>query len=245
MKKAIIVLLCCAMFLGTVSCNKSNDICLENGENSFSNTSSNATENKATSDEVNNKSLSSSQNQENDNKDELKALKKFKYQLNDLMIGNTPETLYWPDLGSDSSLSFAIVDMDGDNFSEVIVEHFGEHAVFHYVSEDEQIHAIDFYFRDLYNVMKDGTFAWNRTSNAGHEYGAGKLIFYGTYFTRIELYTIRNDGTEDEEYFIFGQRANKKALDAFDAQLSHERADFYDLTKENIEKYITVENFIR
>lgn len=246
MKKALLILLCFAMLIGVVSCNRENDIDLKNGENIISDTSLNTTENKLISDESQTQSNEQDNDNDNDNDNEeiLKVVEKYKEVLIDFMNGIVPETVYWPDLSINSSLSFAIVDMNGDGLSEVVVEYFGENAVLHYVSEYELIRAITYDYKNFYNIRKDGTFAWNRTSNFGHEYGAGKLIFYSTYVTSIELYTIRNDGTENTEFFIFDRPVTIDELDAFHAQLSQEPLEYYDLTKENVEKYITVENFI-
>ena len=41
---------------------------------------------------------------------------------------------------------------------------------------------------------------------------------------------------------IVGDKITKEELDVFAAQFSNERAEYYDLTEENIEKYITLEN---
>lgn len=244
MKKAILILLCCVLLGGVASCNQSNEIDSNGGEQIIPTTNSNATETEAMNDEGKRESLSHLQEQENSNKEKSKVVEQYKATLNNFMNGIIHEMVYWPNLSSNSLLSFAIVDMNGDDFPEVIVENSDEYAVLYYVDGEENIYACDFGFRSMYHLMKDGTFSWNNTSSSGHEYGVRKLMMYGGYCRIIDLWTIRNDGTDDAEYFIFGQYTTAEELDAFCAQLSDVRADFYELNSENIEKYITDDSFI-
>ena len=180
-----------------------------------------------------------------DEKSQMIAVEMYKETLYDFMNGLNPfETVDWV-LNGNPSFSFAIVDMNGDGFPEVIVYNldnlgnFGEHLVLHYVSGEPYLVTAQFGFRGMYNIMKDGTFAWNRRS--GLEYGTGKLE--GNSLDYIELYWIRNDGTDEVEFFIGDQKVTLEELNAFSSQFSNERAEFYELTEENIEKYVTLEIF--
>ena len=193
------------------------------------------------------KSPMESENEMNDsdNTEESIAVEMYKETLYDFMNGLTPfETVDWI-LNRNPDLSFAIVDMNGDGFSEVVVynldnlNNFGEHLILRYVSGEPYLRTAQFGFRAMYNIMKDGTFAWNRS--AGLEYGAGKLE--GSSLDYIELYWIRNDGTDEVEFFIGDQKVTLEELNAFSSQFSNERAEFYELTEENIEKYVTSEIF--
>ena len=92
-------------------------------------------------------------------------------------------------------------------------------------------------------IKKDGTFSWNSTSNVGHEYGVSRLVTYGYYTRTVELWKIRNDGTDHTEFFVLDQLVSFEEFSEFQALLSDESVEFYDLTEENIEKYITVEAF--
>ena len=168
----------------------------------------------------------------------------YKETLYDFMNGINPfETVDWI-LNVNPSLSFAIVDMCGDDSPELIIynlDNYGEHLVLHYVSEKSYFITPQFGFRGMYNIMKDGTFAWNRS--AGTEYGAAKLKFDGSSVDYIELYMIRNDGTDEVEFFIGNLEVTEEEFDVFYSLFSNERAEFYELTEENIEKYVTLETF--
>ena len=193
------------------------------------------------------KSPMESENGMNDSDDTEQSIvvKMYKETLYDFMNGINPfETVDWV-LNTNPSLSFAIVDMGGDDFPELIVynlDNYGEHLVLHYVSEKSYFITPQFGFRGMYNIMKDGTFSWNQ--RAGTEYGAAKLKFDGSSVDYIELYMIRNDGTDEVEFFIGDQKVTLEELNAFSSQFSNERAEFYELTEENIEKYVTLEIFI-
>ncbi len=91
----------------------------------------------------------------------------------------------------------------------------------------------------MYNIRKNGTFSWNRS--AGLEYGASKLE--GSSLDYVELYWVRSDGTDAVEFFIGDQKVTSEEFNAFSSQFSNERAEFYELTEENIEKYVTSEIF--
>ena len=179
-----------------------------------------------------------------DDKSQMIAVEMYKEVLYDFMNGINPfETVDWV-LNTNPSLSFAIVDMGGNDFPELIVynlDNYGEHLVLHYVSEKSYLITSQFGFRGMYNIMKDGTFAWNQS--AGTEYGAAKLKFDGSSVDYIELYMIRNDGTDEVEFFIGDQKVTLEELYAFSSQFSNERAEFYELTEENIEKHVALENF--
>ncbi len=190
--------------------------------------------------------IDTSESDDSNDTKESKALKKYKEALYDLINRMVPtETIGWY-LGGDQYLeylSFAIVDMNEDGFSELIVRNIDsldeEHAVLHYVSGYEHLVSSSFGFRSMYYLMKDGTFSWTRS--AGYEYGISKLKIDGFLREVIELYTIKNDGTDDVEFFIYDQKVTEEEFDAFAAQFSNERAEFYKLTEENIEKYVTME----
>lgn len=179
---------------------------------------------------------------DSDNTEESIAVEMYKETLYDFMNGLNPfETVDWV-LNRNPSLSFAMIDMDGDGLPEVIVynlDNFGEHVVLNYVSGETYLDTAQFGFRAMYNIMKNGTFAWNRMG--GLEYGARKLE--GNSLDYIELYRIRNDGTDEVEFFIGNQKVTLEELNAFSSQFSNERAEFHELTEENIEKYVTLEIF--
>ena len=257
MKKRLLALILSALLLinavacNTVSAPEKGDGTIEDTQTETESerdpTESNTEE--ETDDNQTNVTTSESDTSESDDSNdtkESKALKKYKDALYDLINRMVPtETIGW-DLGGDQYLeylSFAIVDMNEDGFSELIVRNRDsldeEHAVLHYVTGYEHLVSSSFGFRSMYYLMKDGTFSWTRS--AGHEYGISKLKIDGFLREVIDLYTIKNDGTDDVEFFIYEQKVTKEELDVFAAQFSNERAEFYDLTEENIEKYIILE----
>ena len=247
MQKIIIALLCCAMLILTVSCNKEDNIDLNNTPPQKNTTNSVINEQYNNANTEKNPMESEIWINNSDDTDESIAMKMYKKTLYDFMNGITPfETVDWI-LNRNPELSFTIVDMNRDGFLEVIVynldslDNFGEHLVLHYISGELYLTAAQFGSKGMYNINKDGTFAWNQS--AGTEYGAAKLKFDGRSVDYIVLYTIRNDGTDEAEFFIGDQKVTLEELDAFSSQFSNERAEFYKLTEENIEKYITLEIF--
>ena len=89
----------------------------------------------------------------------------------------------------------------------------------------------------MYGIRKDGSFYWTRS--VGHERGVAKYEkdLY------VELCRVWDNGIDDAQFFIGDQNVPKEKYITFSAQLCNEPADFYDLTEENTEKYVTLEIF--
>lgn len=136
-----------------------------------------------------------------------------------------------------SLISFTILDMDGDNFPELVVKYLGEHAVLSYVSGQRDLYGGNLGLREMFGLHKDGSFCWTR--RAGQEYGMAKYEKDRI----VEIYRVFEDDNNDAEYFIGDQKVTEEELDTFIAQLCDELADFCALTEENIEKYVTLEIF--
>lgn len=141
--------------------------------------------------------------------------------------------------------TFSVLDMNGDGLSEIIVERFGEHCIIYYNNTTNSLKALHFGFGEMYYINEDGTFSWNDMSNVGHEYGLARLddeIWPTT--SKIYLWTIRNDGTDYAEFFVNDIAVTKSELQEYDSQFEHKRIEFYDLTSENLSKYITFETIV-
>ena len=176
-----------------------------------------------------------------DEKSQIMAVEMYKDALNGFMSGYTPnEFIDWRLSEDDQyleNLSFAILDMNGDDFPELVVNYLGEHAVLSYVTGQTYLYGGNHGIRAMFNIQKDGSFYW--TQSAGHEYGAAK--YENNLY--VEIYRILDNGIDDAEFFVGDKKVTKEELDTFIAQLCHEPADFYDITRENIERYITLEIF--
>ncbi len=155
--------------------------------------------------------------------------------------------LYWDDYtcynthdaDNPSCYRFSVLDMNSDGLSEIIVEYNGEHCIIYYSAEKNRLAAVHFGFRGMYNINMDGTFSWNDTSNLGHKYGLSRL---DKNMNVINLVTIINDGTDFAEYFIGDDSVTRDELAQYTSQFSYNRIEFYDVTSENLSKYITFES---
>ena len=105
--------------------------------------------------------------------------------------------------------------------------------------------AYDYYFRNMYNITKDGTFGWN--SNAGKLYGSTRIKIdptrrFGYAFVQLTEVT-RPDGIES--YYIYDGddkvQVSLEEFSAYHAQFCQERIEFHRFTEENIEKYVVVD----
>lgn len=174
-----------------------------------------------------------------DDNSRIIAVEMYKEALYGLMSRHIPNELIDWELSKDDQylerLSFSILDMNGDDFPELVVNYLGEHAVLSYVTGQKSLYGGDHGIRAMFSIQKDGSFYWTRS--AGHEHGAAKYendIY-------VELYRVFDNGVDDAEFFVGDQKVTEEELNTFIDQLCHEPADFYDLTEENIEKYVTSE----
>lgn len=176
-----------------------------------------------------------------DTTDESIAVKMYKEALYGFINKQIPnEFIDWRLSEFDdylSLISFTILDMDGDDFPELVVKYLGEHAVLSYVSGQRDLYGGNLGLREMFGLHKDGSFCWTR--RAGQEYGMAKYEKDRI----VEIYRVFEDDNNDAEYFIGDQKVTEEELDTFIAQLCDELADFCALTEENIEKYVTLEIF--
>lgn len=242
MKKLLAIVLCLLSVFSLMAlsgCNNAN----ETTEEKTANTEENTTEDSATESDTVKYELSEEEYQKANS-----LLTLYKENIKgDITKSRVSGVLYWDDwkgpATDDSSYyTFAVVDMNGDGFSEMVLERLGEHCVIFYNHKKDDIDRRHFGFREMYNIRENGTFAWNRTSNVGHEYGCARL---DQNMNKTYLYTIRNDGTDQAEYFVNNLPVTQEELKQYMSQFKDVELDFYDLNSENLDKYITIESITK
>ncbi len=134
---------------------------------------------------------------------------------------------------------FTVLDMDGDNVPEVVLElsvggnpQFYE--VLHYMNGT--VYGYLIVYRGLTELKADGTFLF---SGGAADSGVGKLEFDSTAYTTDKLGYSQSsqDGTNMAiTYFINNQSAAKEAFDSFmNEQSGKKGADWYEFSQTNID----------
>lgn len=142
--------------------------------------------------------------------------------------------------GTDFEIThFTVLDMDGDNVPEVVLELSvgGEpqfYEVLHYTNG--KVNGYLIVYRGLEELKADGTF---RFSNGAADYGWGNLRFESTpYTTDILAYSqsSQSDTGLTISYFINNGQVTKEAFDSFgNEQSGKEDAVWYEPSQKNIE----------
>lgn len=134
---------------------------------------------------------------------------------------------------------FAVLDMDGDNVPEVVLElSVGSspefYEVFHYMSG--KVYGYLITYRGLQELKSDGTFLF---SSGAADYGWGILAFQTSGFTTEPIgYSLSNQDGENltVSYYIDNERVTKEAFDsAMDEQSTKGDAVWYDYDLNDIE----------
>ncbi len=158
---------------------------------------------------------------------------KKKLKLNDFL---TNKEIYETTF---SVTRFTVLDMDGDNVPEVVLElsvanepQFYE--VLHYM--DGAVNGYLIPYRGLTELKANGTFFF---SGGAADSGVGKLKFESTAYTTDRLgysQSSQGDTTLTISYFINNQSATKEAFDSFmNGQSGKKGADWYEFSQANIE----------
>lgn len=139
---------------------------------------------------------------------------------------------------------FTVLDMDGDDIPEVILElsvdDYPEfYEVLHYMNGT--VYGYNFSYSGLHALKTDGTFHY---SNGASDNGYGKLKFKADgYETEILGYmssTQKNEGTAIS-YFINNQQVTKDSYNSFaEEQDNKNDAVWNDFTKMNVEKELSL-----
>lgn len=106
-------------------------------------------------------------------------------------------------------LSKAIVDLDGDEINEYIIQSpQRDHIILHYY--DGKIYSYSFDFKSLFRLNTDGTFYWYSTEGNYPTIGLNQITFNGSSIAIKELYRLKNVCEYAEEYYLGGCLATRE-----------------------------------
>ena len=164
----------------------------------------------------------------------IEEISKITEKLKDRLFGGPNHN--WTDYRK-----FALVDMNQDGISEILLESLDEVLVIWYYDGKTGVYGTS--FRGMYNVKKDGTFYWN--AKAGREYGSRRLLFGDDGCKSVDVTLIRHiEDSEEIEQYINGVQVTDSEMQAHDQHSCSEALEWYELNEENVEKYICAEKFM-
>lgn len=130
---------------------------------------------------------------------------------------------------------FAVVDLDGDGVSEVVlaIEDYNGFIILRY--KESKVFGFIVSYRSMYNLKADGSFM---TSSSSSDTSVGKILFIGdTFFQNDMLNSV--GGTPDVTYFIHDIPIDKNTfdnhLDSFD---NLPDVEWHDYTKQAINQWL-------
>lgn len=184
------------------------------------------------------------------NKSALEAYKAVLQNKSEFFSTDNKKKLYLYDFLTDKEIyrtvfratHFTVLDMDGDNEPEVILElSVGDepefYEVLHYMNDT--VYGYLIVYRGLEELKADGTF---RYSNGAADNGFGKLKFQSDAFkTDILGYSKSSQGNTNLTitYFINNKQVAKEAFDSFANQQSGKKhAVWHEFSQSNIENEI-------
>jgi hypothetical protein len=136
-----------------------------------------------------------------------------------------------------TSSRFALLDLEGDEVPELVVELADEYPYFYVVLHYEEgtLYKHVFSLREFNELKDDGTFSWS--AGAGDS-GTGKLRFYTSEYV-IEYLAHTASSLEDDvvtlQYYIGGEPVTQERYDAFATEQSAKpAAPWLEYTQENI-----------
>lgn len=139
--------------------------------------------------------------------------------------------------------NFAVLDMDGDQVPEVILELSvgGEPQFFEVLHEmNGKVYGYLIVYRGLTELKADGTFLF---SSGAADYGVGKLTFVSTAYATVKLGYSESSQGETEmtiSYFINNETVTKEAFDSFvNEQVGKEDAVWYEFSQDTIEAQLS------
>jgi len=138
---------------------------------------------------------------------------------------------------------FTVIDMDGDEIPEIILEltvdEYPEfYEVLHYMNGT--VYGYNFPYRGLHGLKTDGTFHY---SNGASDNGYGKLKFQTTGYEVDKLgymsSTQNNEGTTIS-YFINNKPVSENSYNSFSKEQDEKKdADWTDYTRTDVEKALS------
>jgi len=162
---------------------------------------------------------------------------------------NGTKTIYLDQLLDDGLnnykfLNFAVLDMDGDELPEVVIQYcltndypypdFVE--VLHY--SKDTVYGYNFGYRSLYGLKTDGTFRW---SGGADDDGYSKLRFTSNNYEYDDI-GYRKPNYPNPSYFINNQTVTESAYNDFiKSQKDKKDAIWYDFTEENIDNQLSTD----
>jgi len=139
---------------------------------------------------------------------------------------------------------FAVLDLNGDETPEVVIELSDEYPYFYEVLhyEDGNVYERVFALREFNDLKEDGTFSW--AASAGNS-GYARLRFNGPEFDLDSFaYTAAEiDGdTVTQSYFLYNEPVSQEEYEAFVmSELEKPAAPWLEYTQENIEKALSAQ----
>lgn len=127
---------------------------------------------------------------------------------------------------------FAVVDLDGDGVSEVVlaIEDYNGFIILRY--KENKVYGFIVSYRSMYNLKADGSFM---TSSGSSDTSVSKVLFIGNTFFQDDIVNSVG-GTPDITYFIYDKPIDKdtfdKHLDSFD---SLPDVEWHDYSKQAID----------
>ncbi|NNJ30354.1 lysozyme inhibitor LprI family protein [Lacrimispora defluvii] len=130
---------------------------------------------------------------------------------------------------------FAVVDLDGDGVSEVVlaIEDYNGFIILRY--KESKVYGFIVSYRSMYNLKADGSFM---TSSSSSDTSVGKILFIGSTFFQDDIINSVG-GTPDITYFIHDMPIDKGTfdihLDSFD---NLPDVEWHDYSKQTIDKLL-------
>ncbi len=134
-------------------------------------------------------------------------------------------------------LTYAIVDLDGNEIPECIVRaSIGDLLIFHY--HEGKVYVHDLIFRNADDFQQNGVYSWNDMTNLGLEYGQGRMHFLGAEMITETLWRIVDDGTDQAEYYIGNRKTTLAELQEYIARYDAPEITYLPLDLDKIEERI-------
>ena len=130
---------------------------------------------------------------------------------------------------------FAVVDLDGDGVSEVVlaIEDYNGFIILRY--KESKVYGFIVSYRSMYNLKADGSFM---TSSSSSDTSVSKVLFIGDTFFQDDIVNSLG-GTPDVTYYIHDMLIDKdtfdKHLDSFD---NSSDVEWHDYSKQTINQWL-------